>query len=82
MINPELVEQLEKIKQNYLAKTVKQACGNPNCGGSIAIDDKTPTFGSGELDEYGFWEDPCDICARAYELKHPEKGPAWPFAEE
>lgn len=39
------------------------------------------TFGSGELDEYGFWEKPCAICARANEEKHPEHGPCWPFAE-
>ena len=55
-------------------------CGNPNCCTSTAISEHL-TFGSGELDEYGFWEKPCWVCARAYEKEHP-KEEAWPFNEE
>jgi hypothetical protein len=40
------------------------------------------TVGQGELDEYGFWKKPCPICARAFEVKHPEFGHIWPFPKE
>ena len=40
------------------------------------------TFGTGELDDYGYWERPCWECARAWEEQYPEDGPAWPFAQE
>ena len=57
-----------------------KACKNPDCSISTAIDEETMTFGSRELDEHGFWQKPCDACARAYEVKHPEmKGKCWPF---
>lgn len=36
------------------------------------------TFGGGELDDYGYWEFPCDECARRWEKEHPEYGEAWP----
>lgn len=39
-------------------------CGNPNCATSTHIGDCL-TFGSGELDDNGFWEFPCYICAQA-----------------
>jgi len=56
-------------------------CGNPNCSVSTGIHDGL-TFGSGELDENGFWEHPCPICARECEKKHPEYAPCWPFSDK
>lgn len=53
-------------------------CGNPDCGVSTGIHDG-PTFGSGELDDNGYWERPCGPCARRWEAEHPEDGPAWPL---
>jgi hypothetical protein len=53
-------------------------CGNPNCSVSSSFNDEL-TFGSGELDDYGFWEKPCKPCARAFEKAHPDRGACWPF---
>jgi len=36
------------------------------------------TFGTGELDENGFWEISCADCAREHEKQFPECGPCWP----
>lgn len=59
-----------------------KACENPNCGISTGICEKL-TFGSGVLDDYGYWEHPCYECARAWEMLQSEKNngvchPAWP----
>jgi hypothetical protein len=56
-------------------------CGNPNCYVSTSIDEFTLTFGSGELDEYGFWEKPCYICALAHKIENPESS-VWPYRFE
>ena len=40
------------------------------------------TFGSGKLDDFGFWEHPCAHCARESERENPEFGPCWPFSEQ
>lgn len=53
-------------------------CGNEECMVSTGISGAT-TFGSGELDEYGYWEEPCTICARAWEKLYPGDW-AWPRA--
>jgi len=59
----------------------KKACGNPQCcvssdlGGSF-------TFGSGTLDDNGYWEYPCSICARKHEEKFPHGLPCWPFTKK
>ena len=90
MINEDLVHKLEEIKQEYQKRTgtsnnssdIKKPCGNSGCRVSIAIDDETPSFGSGKLDEFGFWENPCYVCARDYERRHPNEGPAWPYARK
>lgn len=37
-------------------------CQNPDCSCSTGIHEGL-TFGSGELDEHGYWEKPCRICA-------------------
>jgi tRNA(Arg) A34 adenosine deaminase TadA len=52
-----------------------------NCGISTHIGDLL-TFGTGKLDGNGFWERPCEACARAHEQQFPEDGPCWPHTEE
>ena len=37
------------------------------------------TVGQGKLDSYGYWEYPCNVCARKYEELYPEEVPIWPF---
>ena len=59
---------------------MSKECGNPKCGVSTGIHDGL-TFGSGDLNMSGFWEHPCEICARAWEKAHPEDGECWPFAK-
>lgn len=61
-----------------------KACGNPKCGTSTGIDGSL-TFGSGELDEWGYWSKPCRPCAENFEARNPELaqeyGPVWPPAQ-
>lgn len=64
-----------------MSKPKLRACGNRNCCASSGIHEG-PTFGSGELDDYGYWEFPCYPCARAWEILYPEDAPAWPFPED
>ena len=40
------------------------------------------TFGSGKLDESGFWKHPCFECARAHEAQFPEDGDCWPHTDK
>lgn len=40
-------------------------CGREECGASTGIDEST-TFGTGELDQNGYWEHPCAVCKRAW----------------
>jgi hypothetical protein len=49
-------------------------CGNDSCCSSTNIADES-SYGSGYLDNYGFWEHPCFVCARHYE-QYPNE--AWP----
>lgn len=51
-------------------------CGNPNCCASSGICGSM-TFGSGELDNHGYWEYPCVICA-AVTKKFSPKIDVWP----
>ena len=60
-----------------LALKSPKACGKLECSVSTGIHEG-PTFGSGKLDEHGFWEHPCDTCAREWEEIYPEDQ-AWPF---
>jgi hypothetical protein len=53
------------------------ACGNPECGVSTGVVSGL-TFGSGELNDNGYWEHPCFECARAYEADNPGEV-VWPF---
>jgi hypothetical protein len=58
-----------------------KGCGNPECRCSTGIHGGY-TFGSGELDQFGYWENPCALCARENEKRHPEDGPCWPFKDK
>jgi len=40
------------------------------------------TFGTGELDDNGFWEFPCYECAREHEKQFPECGQCWPHTSK
>jgi hypothetical protein len=46
-------------------------CGNPECSCSTGIHEGL-TFGSGELDDWGYWSKPCQVCARANDAKQKE----------
>ena len=39
------------------------------------------TFGTGTLDDGGFWSVPCYEC-RAHEEQFPDCGPCWPHTDE
>ncbi len=52
-----------------------------NCHVSSGIHDCL-TFGTGNLDANGFWENPCHECAREHEKQFPECGPCWPHTEQ
>jgi len=53
-------------------------CGNPKCGASTTIADQA-SFGFGKLDNYGYWERPCEVCAKAFKIVHPDRE-VWPEA--
>jgi hypothetical protein len=55
-------------------------CCRSECKASTNINED-PSFGTGELDDYGFWEYPCYECARAFEKLHPEYK-CWPYQAE
>lgn len=59
-----------------MTSKIKKACGNPDCGTSSGICGRV-TFGSGKLDDYGYWEHPCRTCAEAWEARRPEAA-CWP----
>lgn len=67
---------------------IKGGCSNAGCCASTGLhaDDDVSlsgmTFGSGRLDENGYWEFPCDPCARAFEVAFPEATPCWPFPSQ
>ena len=42
------------------------ACGNDGCSCSTGIHEGL-TFGRGDLDEFGYWEFPCRICAESHD---------------
>lgn len=50
---------------------MSQGCGNSECSCSTGIHDGL-TFGRGRLDEYGYWEFPCPICARGWDAEVPQ----------
>lgn len=55
---------------------LKGGCNDPRCKASSGICGAI-TFGKGELDDYGYWDEPCDLCARAWEKLRPGEF-AWP----
>ncbi len=60
-------------------KTVRP-CGNPECACSTGICETT-TYGSGELDNNGYWEHPCGVCARHFEDRFGDNWPSPTFGE-
>jgi len=66
-----------------MSKQFTQGCDNPQCKvyRATGICDSL-TFGSGHLDDLGYWEHPCLECARAFEQRPPEDGPCWPFKQD
>ena len=58
----------------------KRPCGNPDCSTSTGICGRL-TFGSGELDEHGYFDNGCEMCAREWKKKHPDAA-VWPVFEE
>lgn len=56
------------------------ACENPDCSISTGYFMDELTFGSGVLDDFGYWEKPCYPCARAWETTHPGSE-CWPYRE-
>ena len=56
-------------------------CGDPKCSTSTGICEHL-TFGKGDLNPSGYWEEPCWDCARAHQEIFPESGECWPFREE
>ncbi|RJR10257.1 hypothetical protein C4588_03595 [Candidatus Parcubacteria bacterium] len=52
-------------------------CGNDDCCVSTGICGRL-TFGSGYLDDHGYWECPCDVCARAWKAENPAED-VWPM---
>lgn len=58
-------------------------CNNKNCSISSSVAYKEFTFGSGELDSFGYWQHPCMECAREYEIKNKlPLNTCWPFTED
>ena len=63
-------------------------CGR-KCSASSGIHEGI-TFGNGELDEHGYWEKPCYVCARGWDVKFNNEfypsgesmTPAWPFKRD
>lgn len=65
----------------------KDGCNKEGCSASTGIHDPESsqlsgmTFGSGRLDDHGYWEFPCHLCARAFEKLYPEAIPCWPYED-
>jgi len=55
-------------------------CGHHDCGCSTTIAGCL-SFGRGALDELGFWEIGCAVCARAHEGADADKRPCWPLTD-
>lgn len=48
-----------------------------SCSVSTGICERL-TFGTGKLNDYGYWEHGCPECAHECEKQFPEWGPCWP----
>lgn len=75
------IDVLEE-KRRLLFKQLYQMgkCEDPKCSVSTGIHEG-PTFGKGDLDPNGYWEEPCEVCARNHDEFFPE-ALSWPFKEE
>jgi len=64
---------------NVAKKTQIRYCGNDDCCASMGICGRV-TFGYGELDNHGYWEHPCVICAAVALRFAPSSYPegVWP----
>ena len=61
-----------------------KGCGRKECGASSGFSEEL-TFGSGELDDWGYWEFPCRLCAESFERSNPDmakKYGVWPKAKK
>jgi hypothetical protein len=54
-----------------------KVCGHADCAISTGIHEGL-TFGRGTLDFNGYWQIPCEPCARAWEAAHPGEE-CWPL---
>jgi len=56
----------------------KNPCGHDDCACSTGICERL-TFGRGKLSDNGYWEIPCDVCARTAESRDGVAvGSYWP----
>lgn len=74
-----LVCAAERLLPPVPAKAAPAFVPHEGCKVSMGIHNGL-TFGSGRLDDHGYWEIPCADCARAYEAANPQDYPCWPFA--
>lgn len=72
--------ELRRQEKNRAQQKPLPACGNKECGISTGIGELL-TFGSGELDDYGFWEKPCEPCASTWKTEYPEDA-CWPHKHQ
>jgi hypothetical protein len=77
----QLVEQVEDntagrahlfSKYDHEAMENGRWCGSNECCSSTGIHDGM-TFGSGRLDNNGYWTKPCRVCAAAFDAKREER---------
>ena len=59
----------------------KPECKRSDCKVSTGIHDGL-TFGRGKLDNNGYWQFPCNTCAREWEKNYPDDAPCWPFTNK
>lgn len=64
--------------EQIISERGASACGAKQCSISRARHGGL-AFGSGPQDMGGYWQRPCEICARAFEQTHPAEGACWPF---
>ena len=75
-IDCETEDEAEETRKR-LIDLHKKAC---KCGWSTGIHDG-PTVGRGKLNEHGYWQFPCYLCAREAEREHDWKN-VWPWSDE
>jgi len=68
--------QLKVWQEKWIIPMAK--CNNPHCSTSTGISGHL-TFGSGKLDQYGYWSKPCRNCAEDFEFQYPWMGTCHPF---